>query len=94
MQTGSPLQRLGTRIVEVLDRAERDLDAVEAALHGPHPASARLGSFLRGELSREDNRALVRHLLAGCPDCAAVLRPLLGHAAIPLPRARRLGGAG
>ena len=72
-------QRLASRIVEVLDRAEQGLEAVEAALHEPHPAPARLRSFLRGELSREDTRALVRHLLTGCADCAAVLRPLLGQ---------------
>lgn len=72
-------RRLASRIVEVLDRAEQGLEAVEAALHEPHPAPARLGSFLRGELSREESRALVRHLLTGCPDCAAVLRPLLGQ---------------
>jgi hypothetical protein len=49
-----------------------------------HPGPARLGSFIRGELNREDNRAVVRHLLTGCPACAAVLRPLLGQAELPL----------
>jgi hypothetical protein len=51
-----------------------------------HPGPIRLGSFVRGELSREDNRAVVRHLLTGCPACSAVLRPLLGQADLPLPR--------
>ena len=51
-----------------------------------HPGLARLSSFVRGELSREDNRAVVRHLLTGCPACAAVLRPLMGQADLPLSR--------
>lgn len=46
----------------------------------PHPAPARLSSFVRGDLNREDNRAVVRHLLTGCRDCSAVLRPLLSQA--------------
>jgi hypothetical protein len=66
-------QRLAARIVEELDRAEEALNAVEAALQAPHPAPARLGSFVRGELSREENRALVRHLLTGCPQCRQVI---------------------
>lgn len=32
MQTSDPLQRLASRIVEELDRADRELRAVEAAL--------------------------------------------------------------
>jgi len=52
----------------------------------PHPAPARLGSFIHGDLSREENRAVVRHLLTGCPDCSSVLRPLLDPADRPLPR--------
>ena len=78
MHTSGPFRRLSTWFVEVLDRAERDLDAVEDSHEALHPAPARLGSFVRGELTREDNRAVVRHLLTDCPSCAAVLRPLLG----------------
>ena len=52
----------------------------------PHPSLARLGSFVRGDLSREDNRAMVRHLLSGCRDCSSVLRPLLDPPDHPLPR--------
>ncbi len=63
MQTSSPVQHLAAEIGEVLDRAERDLEEIEAVLHDPQPEPARLGSFVRGELSREENRALVRHLL-------------------------------
>lgn len=46
----------------------------------PHPTPARLAGFVRGDLSREDNRAVVRHLLAGCQACSAALRPLLEQA--------------
>jgi hypothetical protein len=55
-------------------------------LEAPHPAPARLSSFVRGDLSREDNRAVVRHLLTGCRECSAVLHPLLGQADRPLER--------
>ena len=65
-------QQLAARIVEELDRAEEELNAVEAALQARHPAPAQLCSFVRGELSREENRALVRHLLTGCPQCRQV----------------------
>jgi hypothetical protein len=50
----------------------------------PHPTPARLGSFVLGGLSREDNRVVVRHLLAGCKICSAALRPLLEQTR-PLP---------
>ena len=36
MQTSGPLQRLASHMAEELDRAERDLEAVEAALQEPH----------------------------------------------------------
>lgn len=63
-----------------------DPEEVEIALPVPHPAPARLGSFVRGELDRAENRAVVRHLLTGCPACSTVLRPLLGEADLPLRR--------
>ena len=37
MQTSGPLQQLASGIVELLDQAERELEAVEAALDEPHP---------------------------------------------------------
>jgi hypothetical protein len=52
----------------------------------PHPSPARLGSFVRGDLSRQENRAMVRHLLRGCRDCSAMLRPLLAPPDRSLPR--------
>jgi hypothetical protein len=63
LQNSRPLQRLAAEISEELGRAEHDMAAVEAALRDPHPGPAQFGSFVRGELSREENRALVRHLL-------------------------------
>jgi len=41
-----------------------------------HPKPDLLRCFLRGETSREERRAIVRHLLAGCRQCAAVTRPI------------------
>jgi Skp family chaperone for outer membrane proteins len=35
MQTSGPLQRLANQVAEQLDRAERDLQAVDAALDRP-----------------------------------------------------------
>ncbi|HTQ78813.1 MAG TPA: hypothetical protein VMM92_02370 [Thermoanaerobaculia bacterium] len=41
-----------------------------------HPHPALFLRFLRGEASKSENRAIVRHLLRGCRPCAAVGRPL------------------
>jgi hypothetical protein len=41
-----------------------------------HPHPTLLLRFLGGETSKSENRAIVRHLLGGCPACAAVLRPI------------------
>jgi len=38
-----------------------------------HPGRASLARFTRGELSREESREVVRHLLAGCPVCRAAV---------------------
>jgi hypothetical protein len=43
-----------------------------------HPTPDELQRLLRGEASRDEGRSLVRHLLAGCPECAAVMRPMAG----------------
>ncbi|HEV7507223.1 MAG TPA: hypothetical protein VGS07_20200 [Thermoanaerobaculia bacterium] len=42
-----------------------------------HPPPADLQRFLRGETSRGEARAVVRHLLAGCPECATAMRPAM-----------------
>jgi hypothetical protein len=39
-----------------------------------HFARVTLERFFRAELSREESRDLVRHLLRRCPQCAGVLR--------------------
>lgn len=41
-----------------------------------HPTPALLLRFLRGEINLAEKRAVVRHLLAGCPECVAVTRPV------------------
>jgi hypothetical protein len=41
-----------------------------------HPHPDLLRRFLLGEASKTENRAIVRHLLAGCRSCTAVTRPL------------------
>jgi hypothetical protein len=43
-----------------------------------HPTESELESFVRGELPRNESRAVVRHLLAGCEGCRAVTRRLWG----------------
>lgn len=41
-----------------------------------HPSEEVLLRFLLGAASRPENRAVVRHLLARCPACAATLQHL------------------
>ena len=43
-----------------------------------HPTESELEIFMRGELPRDESRAVVRHLLAGCEGCRAVTRRLWG----------------
>jgi len=37
-----------------------------------HPEERELQAFLRGELPRDEVRAIVRHLLTACPACRRV----------------------
>jgi hypothetical protein len=46
----------------------------ESIVSPKHPEPADLESFLRGALPRDAVRALVRHLLTGCPACLRVTR--------------------
>ena len=46
--------------------------------HQSHPTPDRLLRFLRGEVSRAEARVIVRHLLAGCRQCAAAIQPVWG----------------
>jgi len=60
-----------------------------------HPEPDVLQRFMSGEASRAEVRAIVRHLLAGCPECVAVTR-LLGLAGLgiePLPFYKGKGSA-
>jgi hypothetical protein len=41
-----------------------------------HPEESTLETFLRGDLTREETRLVVRHLLTGCPACRQVTRRL------------------
>ena len=41
-----------------------------------HPGEQDLNRFMHGELRRPEAREVVRHLLAGCPQCVAVTRRL------------------
>lgn len=41
-----------------------------------HFSRETLERFLRSELSREENRSFVRHLLRQCPRCSGLLRAL------------------
>jgi hypothetical protein len=42
-----------------------------------HPSEDTLKRFAAGTASREENRAVVVHLLKGCPACARILRSLM-----------------
>ena len=60
--------------------------------HREHPQPELLLRFLRGEASRSERRAIVRHLLAGCRQCAAVTRPIWLFADLPMQRTDSLEG--
>ena len=60
-----------------------------------HPAPERLLLFLAGELGAAERRAVVRHLLAGCPQCTAVTRAEWARLErLPSPRHERERPAG
>lgn len=42
---------------------------LEMAAMTEHPASGRLQKFMAGDLSPDENRIVVRHLVAGCDEC-------------------------
>jgi hypothetical protein len=43
-----------------------------------HPSEETLKRFAAGTSTREENRAVVAHLLKKCPACARTLRSLMG----------------
>ena len=44
-----------------------------------HPDPLQIERVVRGEASRAENRALVRHLLHGCPRCQKMARKSLAE---------------
>jgi hypothetical protein len=56
----------------------------EARPKRAHVAERELLCFLRGELGSAERRRVVRHLLAGCPECQAIGRTYLAFADHPL----------
>ena len=67
-------------------------EGIRSNLQTNHPAPAVLQRYMRAESPREQARAVVRHLLSGCPECVAVTRSLWGlasHKPEPLPRHKR-----
>jgi hypothetical protein len=53
-----------------------------------HPEIAGLQRFMRGESPRDEACAIVRHLLARCPECLQVTRRIWGFGERP-PRGPR-----
>src|SRR5215471_5732925 len=47
-----------------------------------HPSEETLKHFVAGTAAREENRAVVAHLLKGCSDCAQKLRKLMEPEAV------------
>jgi hypothetical protein len=84
-------KRLAARAVKLLGEVERKLAALEAEVGDEHPDPLQLERLARGELRPDEIRPLIRHLVTGCHRCAAVLRPLVGMADLPLlrPEGRR-----
>ena len=41
-----------------------------------HPSADSIAKLVRGELTAEEKRSVVRHLLSGCPECLAELARL------------------
>ena len=68
-----------TSTIEQRQTAAR-LPVGEGAGRQTHPDPEQLERYMHGEASREEARAIVRHLLTGCPDCVAVTRSLWGLA--------------
>lgn len=48
-----------------------------------HPSEETLKRFVAGTASREENRAVVAHLVKGCSACAKKLRDLMEPEAVP-----------
>jgi hypothetical protein len=53
-----------------------------------HPEAERVERFMRGELTKPESRAVVRHLLTRCPRCLEVASRLWSLGTVP----RQTGG--
>ena len=65
------------------------IEVIAAELASPpqiseHPAPDVLRDFMAGLLSWEDTKRVVRHLLAGCPNCSEVTQHIWDFADEPL----------
>jgi len=60
---------------------------------GFHPPQAQLDRFLRGKAPGGEKRLVVRHLLAGCPECVAAVRTFWELAGTFSTEKGRTGGA-
>lgn len=58
-----------------------------------HPSRNQLERFLRGELSEELGAAIVRHLLARCPQCLEVTGGIWARASAKMPKPNQPPGA-
>lgn len=85
---GSEPQKLADQATRLLDQVERDLEALRIEIDDEHPDPSQFERLARGQVSRREARALIRHLASGCPRCSAVLRPLIGMEERPRRRRR------
>ena len=71
---------------EAVPKGSREKDRYRIAIRPrpPHPEKEILLRFMRGEATRPERRAVVRHLLTGCGECVAVTRPVWSFADEPV----------
>lgn len=48
-----------------------------------HPTEGQLSDLLRGDMPKDEVRAIVRHLLTGCSECLRVTRKLWNLGVLP-----------
>lgn len=71
---------------EAVPKGSRDENRYRIAIRPrpPHPGKELLLRFVRGEATRPERSAVVRHLLTGCGECMAVTRLVWSFADEPL----------
>jgi hypothetical protein len=57
---------------ELIDPVSREPLPAPLPMRTAHPEEAQVERFLRGELTRPEVRAVVRHLLTRCPRCLEI----------------------